>query len=342
MSLRPGWYPPPVHMNIISGRGGLGDTIARLPAFRYMHDTYEHVSATIYVQDGFYDLVQFLLPSTPRRSYRKLSEASWALKKPVIEFDMERLTTLHKHLTEHAFDILMDMSPPSHEVMAYPSAPFVLLDDMPPGYKLKQKTFVVFTTDHTAPAREWLPVHINTLAKKIREAGLTPVLLGRTEPIPTGVEDDPIIPRQAELNADLFVDLRNKTTLIQALGIMQRAKAVVGIDNGLLHLAHCTDVPVVMGFTTLKPEHRVPVRLGPETFTLPRAPDTTPVWRMRRAARRTKVLEAQVPCAGCQSRGFAINTDWRECVMPENRYACLLTLTADRFYESLKQLGVVT
>jgi len=72
-----------------------------------------------------------------------------------------------------------------------------------------------------------------------------------------------------------------------------------------------------MGFTTLLPEHRLPVR----------------------EAGLTEVLEAQVPCNGCQSRGFAINHDWRKCIFDD--YACTLTLTAERFFEKLKILGVV-
>ncbi len=337
MNLRPDWNPPPVHINVISERGGLGDAIARLPAYRFMHDTFDHVSTTIYIQDGFYDLVRYLLPPTPRRSYRKLSEASWDLQKPIIEFDMERLTTLHKHLTEHAFDILMEMSPPSREAMAYPKAEFYVGAGL--NYVLKDaglatQPYIVFTTDFTAASRQWLPMHINTLAEKVRKAGLTPVLLGSIEPIPTGVAGDPIRPRpNAGIKTELFVDLRGKTSLTEALGVIQRAKAVVGLDNGLIHLAHCTDTPVVMGFTTLKPEHRVPVR---DSGCLPGCHDSG------RAAGLTAVLEAQVPCAGCQSRGFAINTDWRECVMPDRKLSCLLTLTDDRFYEKLQELNVLT
>lgn len=338
MSLRSGWSPPQVNLNIISGRGGLGDSIARLPAFRYMHDTYKHVSAIIYVQDGWLDLIKYLLPETERRKYKKLSEAPWELKKPYVEFDENRLTTLHLHLTDHAFLILMDMLPPTRADKAYPRAPRTELASVAADtLKLlatSDPRMVIFTTDYTAPSRQWLSVHANRLAMMCAERGLTPVLLGSTQPIKTGVENDDIIPRQNDgLRPDLFLDLRGKTTLIEALGVIQRARAVVGVDNGLLHLAHCTDTPVVMGFSTLSPAHRVPVRFL--KTPLPGCHDAG------RGAALTEVVEAKVPCAGCQSRGFAINTDWRECVMPDHQYACLLTLTADRFWDKLKKLGVV-
>lgn len=328
--MRLGWAPPLVHLNIISGRGGLGDQIARLPAYRYMHDTYEHVSATIYVQDGFRDVVEYILPPTPRRSYKKLSEAPWTLKKPIVEFDMERLTTLNLHLTDHAFLILMDMLPPTKADKAYPRAcitPHYVWDN----YLIQnpERKYIVFTTDYTAEARQWPACHVNELARRCGEAGVTPVLLGTSEPIPTGVEGDPVRPQaNSGIQSGRFLDLRGKTTLVEALGIIQRAKCVVGIDNGLLHLAHCTDTPAVMGFTTLKPEHRVPVRMHNQRID-----------RDGRVAQLTKTLEAQVPCAGCQSRGFAVNHDWRTCLFDD--YACTLTLTADRYWEKLKELNAV-
>ncbi len=339
MSLRPEWSPPPVHLNVISSRGGLGDNIARLPAYRHMiyGPDQEHVSATIYVQDYVIDLVEYLLPPGPRLSYKKLSTAPWELKKPIIEFDMERLGTLHMHLTDHAFLILMDQMPPNQESRAYPKAPLVNLSN--PALRALGPEVVIFTTDFTAESRQWLPVHINTLAKKCRVAGLTPVLLGTTKPLDTGAGDFIEARRDDGIKSDLFIDLRDKTTLIEALGVMQRAKAVVGVDNGLLHLAHCTGTPIVMGLTTIIPEQVVPVRgswgsdgVGGATWS-----HENDRWERE----LTKVLKAQVPCYGCQSRGFAINTDWRECVMPERRYACTLTMTAERFWQALQELGVV-
>ncbi len=331
LSLRPGWEPPKVHLNILSGYGGLGDTIARLPAFRYLHDHYEHVSATIYVLDGFYDLVRYLLPPTPRREYKKLSEAPWGLKKPIVEFDPDRITSLHLHLTDQAFLMLMDMLPPTQADKAYVRAEKVKFRNN--KFRKVESGTVVFTTDFTAATRAWPAVHINTLGRMVREAGLTPVLLGSTEPIPTGATDDFITARTDKgINTEIFLDLRGKTTLIEALAVIQRSRAVVGVDNGLLHLAHCTDVPVVMGFTSLTPEHRVPVREAYGPYAM--LPDVV------RGAELTKVLTALVPCAGCQSRGFAVNMDWRNCVFDD--YLCLMTLTASRFWDKLKELKVVT
>lgn len=306
--LREGWAPPGVHLNVISGRGGLGDQIARLPAYRHMLTNYPHVSCTIYVQDYFIDLARHLLPEGPRIRYERLSEARLTMPYPRIEFNMERLTTLHTHLTDHAFMILMDMQPPDNKARSYALAPLVPIDVHP-------AKMVVFTTDYTAPVRHWPAVYINQLAEKVRDSGATAVLIGKSQEVPTGVPGDPIKPISNDgIKKELFYDLRDKTSLLEALGIIQRARAVVGVDNGLLHLAHCTDVPVVMGFTSLASKHRVPYR----------------------EKGITEIIEAQVPCKGCQSRGFAVNHDWRTCLFDD--YACTLTMTSNRFWEKLEPL----
>jgi ADP-heptose:LPS heptosyltransferase len=309
--LREGYTPPNTHFSIISGRGGLGDQLARIPAYKHMLETYPHVSATIYVQDYFYSLAQFLY-NHPRMTYKRLSEAPYTMSWPRIEFNMERLTTLHMHLTDHAFMILMDQPPPRSADRFYPLAPLVPLTS-----PWDPEPFVVFTTDYTAPTRQWPSYHVNKLATMCAERGVTPVLLGKSDPIDTGVPGDPVRPQSNQgLKKDLFYDLRDKTTLVEALGVMQRARAVVGVDNGLLHLCGYTTTPMVVGYTSLLAKHRLPAR----------------------ESGLTEVLEAQVPCGGCQSRGFAVNVDWRSCLFDD--YACTLTLTADRFLAALEKMKV--
>lgn len=342
--MREGWNAPHVDLSVVSSHGGLGDMIARLPAFRYVHKNYKHVSQTIYYQDYFVDLARYLLPEDERLKYKKLSECPFMLKKPYVNFDPERLTTLQLHLTTHAFLMMLDQVPPDARSMSYPKSEYVFYSrasalNQELHEMLTETPCVVVTTGYTAESRAWPAAHVNTLGRKLREQGLTPVLLGSKEPMVTGNAGDDIKTRyDDEIKADLFADLRGKTSLIEALGVMQRAKAVVGVDNGLLHLAHCTDTPVVYGLTTLKPEHRIPFRIDTDlynrTASLAWRDDD---WYAKHGL--TEVLESSVPCGGCQSRGFAINHDWRTCLFDD--YSCTLTLTADRFLAKLDVLGVI-
>lgn len=338
--MREGWSPPPVHINVISSHGGMGDMIARIPAIRHGLQSLHHLTLCVWWPDYFLDLAQYLLPGGPRLTHRRLSEAPYAMAKPLVTFDPDRVTSLSLHLTTQAFLMLYDQVPPSQEAMRYPRPELV---EFPPSLYLKsrrellKRSYVVFTVGFTSRTRQWPSVHINRLAVKVREAGLEPVLLGTSNEMVTGEPNDNIKTRIDDgIDKILFTDLTNKTTLVEALGIMQRAKAVVGVDNGLLHLAHCTAVPIVYGLTTLKAEHRIPFRNSSYLHD-----DMTywPPGKWRAKHGLTEVITAQVPCNGCQSRGTFINHDWRTCLFDD--YACTLTLTADRFFQALRTLGVV-
>jgi ADP-heptose:LPS heptosyltransferase len=47
---------------------------------------------------------------------------------------------------------------------------------------------------------------------------------------------------------------------LQTGKIIAGAKTIVGVDNGLLHVAGCTNIPIVGGYTSVDPEHRMPYR----------------------------------------------------------------------------------
>lgn len=335
--MRPGFTLPPVTLRILSVAGGLGDQIARIPAYRFAVERHQHVSLIIYVQDFFLPLAEYLFKH-PRIEYRRLSEAPWAMPKPFIKFDQDRITSLHLHLTDQAFLMIMDQLPPDNEARQYPkAAPLALSQELErmltPRSQSDSSKLLVFTVANTAPVRAWPGCYINELAKKVAQAGYTPVLVGSTEKLNVGVEGDGIMGYMPDgIDTSLFVDLTNRTTLLEVLGIIQRAKAVVGVDNGLLHLAHCTSTPVVMGFTTLRPEHRVPYREWPGGKA-----------GLYSAHGLTKAIEAEVPCKGCQSNGWAVKPnkdgDWRVCMFDD--YACTLTMSSQRFEAALKDLGVL-
>lgn len=307
--LSDGFNPPPVHLNIISNWGGLGDSLARIPAIKWGLEEFEHVSMTVHWQDYFFELAKYLYQH-PRLTHKKISETPWMLQEPVIDFDHNRVTSLALHLTQQAFLILYDRVA-TPEMMRYDRATTVDLSSFP---ALLDSNMVVFTVASTVPVREWPPYEINDLAERCKAKGLTPVLLGSTQKMQTG-EYETIQGRIDDgIDRSLFLDLTNRTTLIEALGVMQRSRAVIGVDNGLLHLAHYCDVPVVAGFTSVESKHRLPHREQGET----------------------RAIEAKVPCYGCQSKWGFVNHDFRYC--PLKHTACTLTMTADRFEKELDQV----
>jgi hypothetical protein len=73
--MRNNWKQPLVYLNIINTAGGLGDLIARLPAFKYLNEHYPHITCTVWSQDYFVDLANYLLPPNERMFHAPLSQA---------------------------------------------------------------------------------------------------------------------------------------------------------------------------------------------------------------------------------------------------------------------------
>ena len=48
--------------------------------------------------------------------------------------------------------------------------------------------------------------------------------------------------------------------MLEALRIINDAEMIIGLDNGLLHLAGLTDTKIVAGYTTVDPYYRLPYR----------------------------------------------------------------------------------
>lgn len=304
--MREGFNPPKAHIHIVSNYGGLGDNLARIPAIKYVVEENPHISVTVHWHKYFLELAEFLLPPHDRLTHESFSGVG-NLKDypaPAYDFSPERLNSLGLHLTEHAFLILTDRLAPRREALSYPKAPKLpMLSNLP-------KYPVAFTVAHTAPVRKWPAYSINQLAEHLVREGYQPILLGNTSQ--DGIKGE----LDNGINKTLFKDFTNKTSLLECFAIMQRCEAIIGVDNGLLHLAHYTNRPVVVGYTSVLARDRVPVRKDGIT----------------------KVIEATVPCHGCQSKGTFINHDYKFCLFKD--YACTLEMRAERFKQALKEIGL--
>jgi len=306
---------PIKEINILSHYGGLGDSVARLPAVNYILEKYEHIQhVNLFVQDYFVEVAQLLLwRHAARLTVRGYSMLEGVLTSqpedtPGMMCDNIHHTTLRSHLTDHAFHCLADEQVGSRHKR-------YLQFGFP---KQGQGDYVVITTGFTSPTREWLPSSVNDTVDWIAEQGYKVKFLGKStvEYWQSRGKTSTANFREAEIDFSKGEDLRDKTDLIEAARIMAQAKAVVGIDNGLLHLAACSSVPIIFGFTSVKPEHRLPYR-QPGEITLSVLPDKE--------------------CRFCQSKmGFVYKFDFRRCYT--NTYKCVASMGARKFIEALREV----
>jgi hypothetical protein len=146
------------------------------------------------------------------------------------------------------------------------------------------------------------------------ERSITPVFVGHTS-----FAKDRTSLLNPEYDLSCGINLISKTSFLQAAWIIQNAKCLIGMDNGLCHLGAMTSLPaMVMGFTTCTVEHSYPRSRNLKLF--PIHPDP-------------KVLS----CTFCQSQIRNVrNLDFKYCIYGDD--ACTKILPASAWTDALEEV----
>jgi len=106
------------------------------------------------------------------------------------------------------------------------------------------------------PSKQWFPKQMAECARTLqRDFALSVVLLGAVE--------DRELARQAMAGAsNRMHDLAGRTSLREAMAIIQRAKICVGPDTGLMHIAAALGTPVISLWGATEPRRSGPFGFG--------------------------------------------------------------------------------
>ncbi len=307
-------------INIVLMDGGLGDCIAALTAVGYIPKQYPWITPLVWTQDFLADFARNVLPGIDIKGYSEMRG----------RYDQQRTTKTTQwdgivspmkiHLVDYAFLKLCDENPNITHKNYLRVDPIKDLS----WFSLPEK-YVVVTTGFTAEVREFAPKHVNMIVQYITQKGYYPVFLGETS-TKTGGRHVIEGTFKEDIDFSAGLNLVDKTSLLEAASIMDKAAAVVGVDNGLLHLAGCTDVPIVSGFTTVSPEIRNPIRnniLGWNCYNV--LPDSA------------------LDCKFCQqTTNFLYGHDYKKCWYKEKKergsISCVDQMTADKFIVELEKI----
>ena len=287
--------------------------IAHLPAVKYILDMHPHILINLWCHDYGYALCQKVFEEYPHCKVFPLSEADKKYDNTRITRSpyAHKISNLSCHLVDHGFYTIVHTSVEDKYKNYIQMEPIDVSE-----FKLPDP-YVVITTGFTSNTREWLPESVNGVTDYCISKGYTPVYLGKSY-VPTGAQH--VIAGTFKSDYTKGINLIDKTDLFQAHGIMANAKVVLGLDNGLCHLAGMSKVPIVMGFTTVEPRHRLPYRndqLGWNCYP---------------------VYPKELACIGCQSNmNFADTThDFTRCFYKD--YKCLSLMTADKWIHELEKI----
>ena len=145
-------------------------------------------------------------------------------------------------------------------------------------------------------AKEWFAERYGEIAERVsREMGARVIILG-------SLGDRGIASRICQTAGSAAFDLTGRTSLAEAIALIDRCRLFITNDSGLMHIASALGVPLVAIFGSTDPQRTGP--LSPQS----------------------RVLYKSVPCAPCLKT---------EC--PNNR-RCMRLITVDEVYEEVKKI----
>ncbi len=246
--------------NLILTDGGMGDLICQLVAVDYNIRHNPKIHFQVWVPDYLSKFAMHVLP--PKTDVKRFSLAHKKFnprtKGRTSQWFEHGHTPMRTHPVDYGFHMLADKHIYDMKQKNY-------LQIRPKDIDLKKfalpEKYVCLVTTAAEPVKALSPTTLNDIAASIINLGLTPVFLGK-ETAACGLKDRAVKAKVADMDYSLGINLVNKTNMLEAAGIIAGAKAFVGMDGGLVHLAGCTDTPIIAGYTLVDPKHVAPIRQG--------------------------------------------------------------------------------
>ncbi len=284
---RPGTVLPIIKLNILFQGAGMGDYIAYMPAILWLAKNCPHLHCKLFVGNSFIEFAKNILWDYNETwkvcdldHVNQLVEAGSIMRAPGITMNGVKYAQLANgtggHLVDVGFLYFCNLFPTPAGADFYPVLNFSGSDHhIPAG--LHFKTYVVFTPgavsdNRTVPGEYWNPI-----IDHVRKRGLTPVFVGKSHVTKTLKVNFP-----EGCNYSDGLDLRDKTTMLEAAWLMKNAACTIGLDNGMIHLAACTNAPIVAAYNMVDPKDRRPNRRAGKWEEL-------------------SLTQEELACAGCQT-----------------------------------------
>ena len=241
----------------------LGDTIAAIPTLRKLSQAYNDQKITVFTSKPFlfegHPLVEKALKSDADKSgykvyrtFQHLVGKNYNQHGESVEFRYSNMDLRQFHavslgftLTEEEMD--MDLYIESER-------------------ELLVKDYVIIHPTHTWPTRTWDQEKWQELIDRLNDAGIPVVAVGRdAREVGFFNTDKPVMPINIKYGVNLLNDDANDPAQLRWM-MNNRAKAVVTMDSGILHVAGTTDVNIVQLGSSIDNKLRAPYRNGSQDY----------------------------------------------------------------------------
>ena len=126
--------------------------------------------------------------------------------------------------------------------------------------------YVIIHPTHTWPTRTWDQVKWQALVDRLNAEGIPVVAVGRdSHEVGTFSVDKPVMSLDIKLGVNLLNDPTNDPAELRWM-MNHKARAIVTMDSGLLHIAGTTDVNIIQLGSSIDPKLRAPYRKGSQDY----------------------------------------------------------------------------
>lgn len=286
----------------------MGDMICWLPAIEYIAENYNYVLGHLIVPQFFMQVAARVMSRFPHwKLHTEIPDRmmdGFPIKRQ-LEFP---INATGMHLMDLGFVYYAHMNPPPEGAKRYP---ILNLKGIKLPKDLRGLRYAVMTPIIEANTRRMTADAFNGVVEHLNKIGITPVFLGKLGMDGRHGSIDPKYDLTRGLN------LIDKTSLLEAAFVLDQAEMVIGIDNGLLHLAAMTPATILYGFTMVGPEHRRIYRKHGWTVEL--YPD-----------------KEKLPCLFCQERvRYFFAHNFENCIYQENTPQCVQALNKESWIANI-------
>lgn len=302
--------PKSTTINVLIGGGGTGDLVCSIPALKHLISSQHWINPLVWVPDHLLTFFKHFLPNNV--TIRNYTEANKKYNEKLIGVTTKWLphrTAMRIHPIDHSYISLLDMYPYDTRQRSYPRvrAEEIDLSD----FDLPEKYVVIVAT--AAEIVKTMPVEtMNSIVDYVKSKGYEVVFVGQ-EKVDNGREVREIPKLSIDFTKGL--NLVNKTSLLELAAIMDKSKAVIGMDGGPIHIAGFSSAPIIAGYTFASPDHLMPIRdgvLGKDVYPI--------------------VPPESLECRFCQTNwNLLYGTDFRSCYYGNNDYTCVKNMSFNDF-----------
>lgn len=240
----------------------LGDTIAAIPTLRKISNVY---GSPITVFSKYHSIfkdhpcVLEAFPEDADKSNYKVYKSFYPLVGKTYDLKGEAVEFRHSN-TEirqfHAMSLGFSLLPSELETDLYVEEEF----------ELPYKDYVIIHPTHTWATRTWDREKWQQLVDRLNDRGIPVVAIGHdSKEVGYFSVQKPVMDINIKLGVNLLNDPRTSIGVLRWM-MNHRAKAVVTMDSGILHVAGTTDVQIIQLGSSIDPGLRSPYRKGSQSY----------------------------------------------------------------------------